>query len=69
MNDESSDEDEDYGTTCKICKIYWIELTKKCGDWVQCNIYSEYICTKCNDKRDISADDDFLIVFELDHKY
>ena len=32
-NDESSVDEEDNGTTCKICKILWIELTKKCGDW------------------------------------
>ena len=26
-NDESSDEEEDYGITCKICEILWVELT------------------------------------------
>ena len=31
-NDESSNEKEDGGTACKICKIPWIELTEKCGD-------------------------------------
>ena len=57
-NDESCDEEEDDGTTCKICKIHWIELTERCGDWVQCDICDEYICPKCYDERDISADDD-----------
>ena len=59
-NDESSDEEEDDGTTCKICKIPWIELTEKREDWVQCDMYDEYIFPKCYDKADISADDDFL---------
>ena len=58
-NDESSDE-EDGGTTCKICKIPWIELTEKREDWVQCDMCDEYIFPKCYDKADISADDDFL---------
>ena len=68
-NDESSDEEEDDGTTCKIWKILWIELMKKCGDWVQCDMCDECICPKCYDKRDISADDDFFVVFASDHKY
>ena len=38
LNDENSDEKEYDGTTCKICKITWIELTEKCGDWLQCEI-------------------------------
>ena len=59
-NDESSDKEEDDGTTCKTCKIPWIEQTEKCRDWVQCDICDEYICPKCYDKRDISADDDFF---------
>ena len=43
---------------------------EKCRDWVQCHIYDEYICPKCYDKRDISADDDFFFVaFALDHKH
>ena len=33
---------------------------EKCGDWVQCDICDEYICLKCYEKRDISADDDFI---------
>ena len=37
--------------TCKICKIPWIELTEKCGNWVQCAICDEYICPKRYDKR------------------
>ena len=28
LNDESSDEEGNYCTTCKICKIPWIELMK-----------------------------------------
>ena len=52
-NIKSSDEEEDDGTTCKICKVSWVELTEKCGDVVQ------YICQKCYGKRDISGDDDF----------
>ena len=36
-NDESSDEGDDR-TTSKMFKIPWIELTEKCGDWVQCSI-------------------------------
>ena len=28
LNDESSDEDEDDGTACKICKIPWIKLMR-----------------------------------------
>ena len=31
-NDESSDEEEHDGTTCKFCEFSWIELMKKCGD-------------------------------------
>ena len=68
-NDESSDKEEDDGTTCKIYKIPWIELMEKCGDWFQCNICGECIFPKCYDKRGISADDDFFVVFYLDHKY
>ena len=72
-NDESSTEEEndeeDDGTTCNVCKISWIELTKKCGDQVQCNICDEYICPKCYGKRDISADDDLFAVLGSDHKY
>ena len=60
--DESSDEEED-GTTCKICKISWIELAEKCGDWVQCDTCNEYIFQECYDKRDISADDKFLLQY------
>ena len=68
-NDESSVEEEGDGTTCSICKILWVELMEKCGDWVQCDICDEYICPKCYDKRDISADDDFFVAFTSDHKY
>ena len=59
--DESSDEED--GTTCKICKISWIELAEKCGDWVQCDTCNEYIFQECYDKRDISADDKFLLQY------
>ena len=52
LNDESRDQ-ENCETTCKICKTPWIELIKKCGDWVQCNICDEYICQKCYDMRDM----------------
>ena len=58
--DEKSDEEEDYGTTCKIYKIPWVKLTEKCGDWFQCNICEEYIWPKCYDKRNISADKDIV---------
>ena len=50
-NDESSIEVEDDGSTCKVCKIPLIELTKKCGNWVQYDICDEYICPKCYDER------------------
>ena len=60
-NDESNGEGEDDGTTCKICKIPWKELMEKCGYWIQCDICDEYICPKCYEKRNISADDDFLL--------
>ena len=49
-NDESSDEEGDDGTACKICKIPWIELREKCRDWVQCYICEEYACLNCYDK-------------------
>ena len=68
LKDESSDEDEDDGTNCKIHKILSIELTEKCGDWVQCDTYNEYIFPKCYDRRDISTDYDFFVVFSLDRK-
>ena len=60
LNDESSNEQEDDVTAYKMCKTPWIELTEKCGDWVQWNICNEYICPNCYDKRDISANDDFF---------
>ena len=31
-----------------------------CRDCAQCDIWDQYICPKCYDKKDISADDDFL---------
>ena len=68
-NDESSNCEKDYGTTCIICKIRWIELKEKCGEWVQCDIWDEYICPKCFEKKDIFKENDFFVVFELDHKY
>ena len=34
----------------KICRILWIELTEKCGDWDQCNICNEFFCPKFYDK-------------------
>ena len=64
-NDEGNDEKEDDGTTCKICNIPWMELTEKCGDWVLCDLCDEYIHPKCYGKRDISADDDFFVVFKV----
>ena len=54
LNNESSDEEEDDVTTCKIFKISWIELREKCGDWVQCDICDQYIVPKCYEKRDIN---------------
>ena len=60
--------EEDYSTTYNICKIPSIELMEKCGDWAQRDTYDECIYLKCNDKRDISADDDFFVVFALDQK-
>ena len=53
LNDESNDEEEDDCTICKICKIPWIEVTEKCGDWFQCDINDKYICPKSVMKRDI----------------
>ena len=41
LNDESSDEEEAVGTTYKMCKILWIELMEKCGDWIQYKICGE----------------------------
>ena len=66
-NDDSSDEEDD-DTPCKICKIPSIEITDKGKDWIQCDIWDEYICPKCYDKKNISADDDFFVVFPSDHK-
>ena len=60
---------EDDSTTCKIWDVPWIELAEKYRDWVRYDIYDEYICPKCYDKRDISADDNFFVVFASDHKY
>ena len=68
-NDESSNEEEDDGTAWEICKILWIELTEICRYRVQCDIFDEYICQKCYEKKDISADDYFFVVFASDHKY
>ena len=68
-NDDSSVDEEGNGTTCKICKILCIELTKKCGDWFPGDICDEYKCPKCYDKREISVDDDFFVVLASDHKY
>ena len=42
LNHKSSDE-EDVDTTCTICKIPWIEMMNKCGDWVQWDMCDEYI--------------------------
>ena len=28
---KNSDEEEDDGTTCKSCKIPWLELTERCA--------------------------------------
>ena len=68
QNDKSGDKEEYDGTTCKVYKTAWIELTEKCGDWIQSDICDEYIYPKCYDKRDVSADDDFFVVFASDHK-
>ena len=62
LNGESSDEEEDDGTTCKIFKISWIESTEKCDDWVQWYMWWIYR-PKCYGKRDISSDGDFFVVF------
>ena len=56
-NAESSDEEDD-NSTCIFCKIPWIELTEKCGDWVYCNKYDQCICPKCYYRGDILTDDD-----------
>ena len=53
-------EEENYSTTCKICKTPSIKLMKKCGDWFQCDICEEYIWPKCYEKSDISADNDIF---------
>ena len=53
-NEDSSDEEKNDGTTCKIFKIPRIKLKEKCGDWVQCDICDEYIVPKCYEKRDIN---------------
>ena len=63
-NDESSDDKGD-GTIRKICKIPWLEMTEKCGYWVQSEIWDEYICLKGYEKRDISTTDNFFVVFVL----
>ena len=49
-NDDTNNKEEDDGTTCKICKIPWIELREKCGDSVQCHICDEYTCPNCYDQ-------------------
>ena len=67
-NDDSSDDKGD-GTIRKICKIPWLEMTEKCGYWVQSEIWDEYICLKGYEKRDISTNDNFFVVFATDHKY
>ena len=54
-NDESSNKEGDDDTNCKICKISRIEMTAKCGDWVQCDTCDEYISPKCYDKRHVSV--------------
>ena len=59
-NDESRDEKEVDRTTCKMCKIPWIELTEKSKDRFQYDICDTCICPKCYDKRDTSTDDDLL---------
>ena len=67
-NNECSDEKEDDGTaTCKICKIPWIEMWRLGS--MRYTVCDEYICPKCCDKRDISADDVFLVGFASDYKY
>ena len=57
-NYESNDE-EGVDTNCKICKIPWIKLREKCGDWVQCDICDEYISqsamTRCISANDIKV--------------
>ena len=44
-NDESGNEEDD-NTTCKTSKSPWLELTKKCGDWVQCDICDRIYLTR-----------------------
>ena len=44
----------------KFARSSWIELTEECRDWVQCVICDEYICLKCYDKANISADDNLF---------
>ena len=61
-NHESSHKEENDGTNCKIFKKIWRDLTEKCGDWVQWNICDEYICPKCYDQGDISAEGDFFLL-------
>ena len=41
---------------------------EKCGDWVQCDICYQYIYPKCYAERDISADNDFFVLFASGHK-
>ena len=50
-------------------QIPWIELTEKCGDWAQYNIFDEYICPNSYKKKDILAGDDFFVEFASDQNY
>ena len=45
----------------QMCKVPCIELMEKCRDWVKCDICDESIFPKYYYKRNISADDDFLL--------
>ena len=35
LTESSNDEEGVDDTTCQICKSPWLELTKKCGGWIQ----------------------------------
>ena len=49
-------------------KIPWINLTKKYGNLVRCDVCDEYICPKYYDKIDIFLGDGFFVFFASNHK-
>ena len=59
-NDGCNVEEEDGRSTCKNCKLPWIELMEKCKGWVQFDICDKYICPKCCDKIDLCAGKGFF---------